>query len=125
MDAKMNKSLLKRAYSTCAPNCLTAISQLSFRLFDMSGDPSSQHQLGQRLRTASGAATVISILRQNPNDYQLLNALANLTADPECWIYLRAAGVVDLFVDFILKTSDRSRHESDVCLCSRVSFNIY
>ncbi|KIJ36351.1 hypothetical protein M422DRAFT_34309 [Sphaerobolus stellatus SS14] len=72
-----------------------------------------QGQLGQRLRTASGAATAVSILRQNPNDYQLLNALANLTADPECWEYLCGAGVVDLFIDLILKTPDRTRNESD------------
>lgn len=74
-----------------------------------------QRQLGQRLRTSSGASAVITILHQNPNDVDLLNALVNLCADPECWQFLRKAGAVELFIGLMLREPGRLLKGSDVC----------
>ena len=59
----------------------------------------------------------LGLYRQNPNDLELLNALVNLSADPECWQFLREAGVVGLFVDLMIHTPGRLRKQSDVCRC--------
>jgi hypothetical protein len=71
----------------------------------------NQLQHAQLLRTPAGAAAAVSSARQDrdEHDVSLLNSLANMTADPESWTCLRDAGVVDLFLDMILRMPDRAR----------------
>ena len=63
----------------------------------------TQLEYAKLFRTPAGAVATITRIRQNDYNISILNSLASLSADPECWRCLRDAGIVDLFLDMILQ----------------------